>query len=58
MIHPELGDNLCFQRVNEAGKVDDAFAAAHKIVEATFHSGRHTGLTRRAALDPGRLQPR
>ena len=45
VIHPELGDNLCFQRVNEAGKVDDAFAAAHKVVEATFHSGRHTGLT-------------
>jgi len=45
VIHPELGDNLCFQRVNEAGKVDDAFADAHKIVEATFHSGRHTGLT-------------
>jgi carbon-monoxide dehydrogenase large subunit len=45
VIHPELGDNLCFQRVNEAGKVDDAFADAHKVVEATFHSGRHTGLT-------------
>ena len=58
VIHPELGDNLCFQRVNETGKVDDAFAAAHKVVEATFHSGRHTGVTARAALDPGRLQPR
>ena len=45
VIHPELGDNLCFQRVNESGKVDEAFAAAHKIVEATFHSGRHTGVT-------------
>src|SRR5204862_8306853 len=45
VIHPELGDNLCFQRVNEAGKVDDAFADAHNVVEATFHSGRHTGLT-------------
>ena len=44
-IHPELGDNLCFQRVNETGKVDDAFAAAHKVVEATFHTGRHTGVT-------------
>jgi aerobic carbon-monoxide dehydrogenase large subunit len=44
-IHPELHDNLCFQRVNENGKVDDAFANAHKIVAATFHSGRHTGLT-------------
>jgi carbon-monoxide dehydrogenase large subunit len=45
VIHPELGDNLCFQRTNETGKVDDAFAVAHRVVEATFHSGRHTGLT-------------
>jgi len=45
VIHPDLGDNLCFQRVNESGKVDDAFAAAHKVVEATFHTGRHTGVT-------------
>ena len=45
VIHPELGDNLCFERVNESGKVDEAFAAAHKVVEATFHTGRHTGLT-------------
>ena len=44
-IHPDLGDNLCFQRVNESGKVDEAFAAAHKVVEATFHSARHTGVT-------------
>src|SRR5262245_31469609 len=45
VIHPELGDNLCFQRVNESGNVDQAFAAAHKVVEATFHTARHTGLT-------------
>jgi len=45
VIHPELGDNLCFQRVNETGKVEEAFKAAHKVVEATFHSGRHTGVT-------------
>lgn len=45
VIHPDLGDNLCFQRVNESGKVDEAFAAAHKVVEATFHTGRHTGVT-------------
>jgi aerobic carbon-monoxide dehydrogenase large subunit len=45
VIHPLLGDNLCFQRLNESGKVDDAFAAAHKVVEAVFHSGRHTGVT-------------
>ena len=45
VIHPDLGDNLCFQRVNESGSVDTAFAAAHKVVEATFHTARHTGLT-------------
>jgi aerobic carbon-monoxide dehydrogenase large subunit len=45
VIHPDLGDNLCFQRVNESGKVDEAFAAAHRKVEATFHTGRHTGAT-------------
>ncbi|HEY7548506.1 MAG TPA: xanthine dehydrogenase family protein molybdopterin-binding subunit, partial [Hyphomicrobiaceae bacterium] len=45
VIHPDLGDNLCFQRVNESGNVEAAFAAAHKVVEATFHTARHTGLT-------------
>src|SRR5262249_55415950 len=45
VIHAELGDNLCFQRVNETGQVEEAFEHAHKIVEATFYSGRHTGLT-------------
>ncbi len=45
IIHSELGDNLVFQRVNESGNVDEAFKAAHKIVEATYHTGRHTGVT-------------
>ena len=45
VIHQNLGDNLVFQRVNESGDIDDAFKAAHKIVEATFHTGRHTGVT-------------
>ena len=45
VIHPDLGDNLVFQRVNESGDVAEAFKTAHKIVEATFHSGRHTGVT-------------
>jgi aerobic carbon-monoxide dehydrogenase large subunit len=45
VIHADLGDNLCFQRINESGKVDDAIATAHRVVEATFHTGRHTGLT-------------
>jgi len=45
VIHPALGDNLCFQRVNETGAVDAAFATAHRVVKAVFHSGRHTGVT-------------
>ena len=45
VIHPELGDNLVFERVNESGNVAEAFKTAHKVVEATFHSGRHTGVT-------------
>ncbi|HEY1243659.1 MAG TPA: molybdopterin cofactor-binding domain-containing protein, partial [Hyphomicrobiaceae bacterium] len=45
VIHPDLGDNLCFQRVNESGNIEQAFSAAHKVVEATFHTARHTGAT-------------
>jgi aerobic carbon-monoxide dehydrogenase large subunit len=44
-IHRELGDNICFERVNESGDVDEAFRRAHRVVEATFYSGRHTGVT-------------
>ena len=45
VIHGDLGDNLVFQRVNESGNIADAFRSAHRIVEATFHTGRHTGVT-------------
>jgi carbon-monoxide dehydrogenase large subunit len=45
LIHPDLGDNLVYTRTAESGSVADAFAAAHKVVEATFHTGRHTGVT-------------
>jgi aerobic carbon-monoxide dehydrogenase large subunit len=45
VIHKDLGDNLVFERVNESGNIADAFKAAHKVVEATFHTGRHTGVT-------------
>ena len=44
VIHPELGDNLTFRRDIEAGAVDPAFAGAHAVVEAVFHTGRHTGV--------------
>ncbi|MFM7419392.1 MAG: xanthine dehydrogenase family protein molybdopterin-binding subunit, partial [Alphaproteobacteria bacterium] len=45
VIHPELGDNLVFTRTAETGDVAAAFASAHKIVEARFVTGRHTGVT-------------
>ncbi|HET9019153.1 MAG TPA: xanthine dehydrogenase family protein molybdopterin-binding subunit, partial [Acetobacteraceae bacterium] len=44
-IHPELGDNLAFERRFAAGAADDAFAAADEIVDATFSFARHTGVT-------------
>src|SRR5215207_8909192 len=45
VIHPELGDNLTFERKHEAGEVDKAFAESDAIVESTFVFGRHTGVT-------------
>jgi aerobic carbon-monoxide dehydrogenase large subunit len=45
VIHPELGDNLCFTRTLDTGAVDAAFAQADAVVEATFEFGRHTGVT-------------
>jgi aerobic carbon-monoxide dehydrogenase large subunit len=45
VIHPDLGDNLCFERKLDAGEVDKAFAESDAVVETTFHFGRHTGVT-------------
>ena len=45
VIHPELGDNRCFTRTLDTGAVDEAFASADVVCEATFHFGRHTGVT-------------
>ncbi len=45
VIHPELGDNLTFERVHVAGNPDQGFKDADAIVEATFVFGRHTGVT-------------
>ena len=45
VIHPELGDNLAFERNLDAGAVDAAFAEADHVVEAEFIFGRHTGVT-------------
>jgi carbon-monoxide dehydrogenase large subunit len=45
VIHPELGDNLCFTRQLDTGGVDEAFSQAHVVAEETFYFGRHTGVT-------------
>jgi aerobic carbon-monoxide dehydrogenase large subunit len=44
VIHPDLGDNLTFQRLHEKGEVDAVFASAAHVVEETFRTGRHTGV--------------
>jgi aerobic carbon-monoxide dehydrogenase large subunit len=45
VIHASLGDNLCFERKLEVGAVDKAFAESDAVVETTFVTGRHTGVT-------------
>ena len=45
VIHASLGDNLTFERKHEAGAVDQGFAEADEVVQATFGFGRHTGVT-------------
>src|SRR5499427_1179826 len=45
LIHPELGDNLTFERVHAAGDPDKGFKDADAVVETTFVFGRHTGVT-------------
>ena len=59
LIHPELGDNLCFTRSLDTGGVDEAFARADVVVEATFDFGRHTGVTLepRVRSSPTRTRP-
>jgi carbon-monoxide dehydrogenase large subunit len=45
VIHPDLGDNLTFERALVAGDPDKGFAEADAVVETTFVFGRHTGVT-------------
>ena len=44
VIHPDLGDNICFNREVDFGAVEDAFARADVVVEEEFNFGRHTGV--------------
>ena len=46
VIHPELGDNLCFGRGLNVGDVDAVFGRPGAVVfEETYRFGRHTGVT-------------
>ncbi len=45
VIHPELGDNLAFERALNASDPDKGFAEADAVIETTFVFGRHTGVT-------------
>ncbi len=45
VIHPELGDNLCFNRTFTTDGVDAAMGKADLVVEETYRFGRHTGVT-------------
>lgn len=45
VIHPELGSNLCWERVVENDDVDGVFEQADAVVEATFVTSRHTHVT-------------
>src|SRR5438270_6138140 len=44
VIHPDLGDNICFKRELDTGGVEEAFAKADVVVEETYRFGRHTGV--------------
>ncbi|HEY0850134.1 MAG TPA: xanthine dehydrogenase family protein molybdopterin-binding subunit [Bradyrhizobium sp.] len=45
IIHASLGDNLAFERIHDAGAVEQAFTESDAAVEAEFIFGRHTGVT-------------
>ncbi|MDI9331979.1 MAG: xanthine dehydrogenase family protein molybdopterin-binding subunit [Alphaproteobacteria bacterium] len=45
VIHPDLGDNICFSRSLETEGFAEAWSKADVIVEKTYDFGRHTGVT-------------
>jgi carbon-monoxide dehydrogenase large subunit len=44
VIHPELGDNVCFKRELVTEKFDEVWKQADLVVEETYAFGRHTGV--------------
>ena len=45
VVHPELGDNLTFERVHVGGDPDKGLKDADVVIETTFGFARHTGVT-------------
>ncbi len=45
VIHPQLGDNICFHRELVTDGFEEAFAKADLVVEKTYDFARHTGVT-------------
>jgi len=45
VIHPDLGDNICFRRELTTDGFDEAWKNADVVVEETCEFGRHTGVT-------------
>ncbi|MEX2455640.1 MAG: xanthine dehydrogenase family protein molybdopterin-binding subunit [Rhodospirillaceae bacterium] len=57
-IHPDLGDNIAWEKTIDTGDVDKAFAEADHVLEETFNFGRHTAVSLEprvllAEYDPG-----
>lgn len=44
IIHPDLGDNICFARELKTEGFDEAWAKADHVVEKTYDFSRHTGV--------------
>lgn len=44
VIHPDLGDNVCFRRELVTEKFDEVWKQADVVVEETYAFGRHTGV--------------
>ncbi|OGA38895.1 MAG: carbon monoxide dehydrogenase [Betaproteobacteria bacterium RIFCSPLOWO2_12_FULL_65_110] len=45
LVHPELGDNICFARELVTEGFDEAWKKADVVVEQSYDFGRHTGVT-------------
>lgn len=45
LIHPDLGSNLCHERLIKSGDPDSEFSQADFVIEDTFEMARHTAVS-------------